>query len=58
MSYSKNEIETIVSNCTTEKELTDVCVSFKYLIDNKHLERTLHINTVTGLKYIELTSKK
>ena len=58
MSYSKEEIEAIVKSCSTEKELTDACISFKYLIDNNYLKRTLHINTVTGIRYMQLTNKK
>lgn len=57
MSYTNKEIEIIVENCNTDKQLQDVCSSFIYLIENKCLKKSTHLTTVTMKKYIELNLK-
>lgn len=58
MCYTKQEIETITNNCKDILQLYKVCKSFKYLIDNRYLTKSLHLRMVTSLRFIKLNESK
>ncbi len=55
MNYTKQEIEKITSNCKDLLQLDDVCICFKYLIDNNYIEKSFHLRLVTSLRFAELS---
>jgi len=55
MCYTKQEIEIIANNCSDLLQLDDVCICFQYLIENNLLEKSMHLRTVTLVRFVELS---
>lgn len=57
MCYTKQEVEIIANNCSDLLQLDDVCICFKYLIDNNYIQKNIHLRTVTLVRFVELSKQ-